>query len=200
MAISRFATSSVAQGLPKYQKLWDGTTVYSDTAFESIATVTVGSTSVADITFSSIPSTYKHLQIRGILKSTVSPEDTDYAFFYLNSDTANNYATHRLTGNGSSPGASALTSTGSGNAGYIIASTGKTNIFGALIMDILDYNSSSKRKTVRVLSGLDSNGSGNIELFSTLYMSASAVNSIKFVSQTGNIAQYSSLALYGIKD
>ena len=169
-------------------------------SYESIATVSVGSGGQANVEFTSIPSTYKHLQIRGIIKSTVAGADTDYGHFYLNNDSASNYAIHRLFGNGSSVTASASSSITLGNIGYVVPSTGRTDIFGAFVMDILDYGSTSKYKTVRVLSGLDNNGSGNIELVSTLYMSSSAISSIKYFSATGNIAQFSHIALYGIKD
>ena len=41
-------------------------------SYESIATVTVGSGGSSYIEFTSIPGTYTHLQIRGILRNTGS--------------------------------------------------------------------------------------------------------------------------------
>jgi hypothetical protein len=171
----------------------------STASYESIATVTVGSGGQSNIEFTSIPSTFKHLQIRGILKSTVSAADTDYGFFTFNSDTGSNYAYHRFQGNGSTDGSNGNSPNNEGVLGYIVPSTGRTNIFGTFIMDILDYASTSKIKTAKSLSGLDNNGSGIVEFTSASWRNTSAINSIKFISQTGNLAQYSSLALYGIK-
>ena len=73
------------------------------TSYESISTVTVGSGGAADVTFSSIPATYKHLQIRGISRNSGSGISIGRVRF--NSDTGTNYARHTLEGDGSSAGA-----------------------------------------------------------------------------------------------
>jgi hypothetical protein len=46
---------------------------------------------------------------------------------------------------------------------------------------------------------MDNNGSGDVGIFSGLWMKTSAVTSLEFFSNGGNIGQYSSFALYGIK-
>ena len=70
-------------------------------SYESIQTVTVGAGGSASVTFSSIPATYKHLQIRGILRSSYSPSNTSMRLTF-NSDTGNNYSSHFLMSTGSS--------------------------------------------------------------------------------------------------
>jgi hypothetical protein len=152
--------------------------------FDSIATTTVGSGGAADITFSSIPSTYTHLQIRGILKD-------GGAQIVVNADTGANYRRHVLYGDGSSAGAATAT-----NFSIATYST-SANIFAGNIIEILDYANTNKYKTFRVLAGFDANGSGEAILHSGLWLSTSAITSIKF--QGATIAQYSQLALYGIK-
>lgn len=165
------------------------------TAYESIATVTVGSSGAADVTFSSIPGTYSHLQVRYLAR--VSTGNLFYAIF--NNDSGNNYPYHRLSGNGSS--ASAYGTSATTKIDDIFLTTNSTNIFGAGVMDLLDYTNTNKYKTLRSLSGYENNSAGQVILGSGLWMSTSAITSIKFVptASTSTFAQYSHFALYGIK-
>jgi hypothetical protein len=74
-------------------------------SFESIATAT-GTGSSATITFSSIPSTYQHLQIRGIARATSGGETEPIDLrLYFNGLTTGIYSSHALYGNGSSAAA-----------------------------------------------------------------------------------------------
>jgi hypothetical protein len=67
-------------------------------------------------------------------------------------------------------------------------------------MDIVDYTNTNKYKTSRAFAGFDANGSGMLAVTSGLWMSTTAINSITFTSDaSGNFAQYSSFALYGVK-
>ena len=167
--------------------------------YESIATVTVGSGGATTVSFNSIPSTYTHLQIRFLAKTNIN--DTRYALWYqFNGDTANNYAFHALYGDGSG-----VTALGSASQGVAEASTnagnssGTTNIFGAGVVDILDYTNTSKNKTIRSLSGVDNNGSGRISFQSGLWISTNAITSITIGDYGQTLMQYSTFALYGIK-
>ena len=178
----------------------------STTSYESIATVTVGSGGSSSITFSSIPSTYKHLQIRGIARSTRTDFAIDQLYTRFNSDSGSNYSWHWLSGNGSAATSDAGVSATSMNLGWFAtnASASVTNAFGGLVMDVLDYANTSKYKTVRILTGNDLNGggspfSGTIVFASGLWQSTSAITSITFDPSAADFAQYSSIALYGIK-
>jgi hypothetical protein len=168
------------------------------TAYESIATVTVGATSVADVTFSSIPSTYTHLQIRCLARASTG--GIQEVYLQLNSDTGNNYAKHNLLGDGTSASAS-----GNANQNHIYVciisgSASGSNIFGTGVIDILDYANTNKYKTTRSLNGNDENGDGYIGFYSGLWQNTNAITSIKFYNRDGNnLVQYSQFALYGIK-
>lgn len=168
--------------------------------YESIATVNVGSGGSSSITFSSIPSTYQHLQVRGIARSTRSAT-SDYIALQLNSDTGSNYAYHGLDGNGSSASAFGLATQTFMDVERASAATATTNVFGVSVIDILDYANTNKYKTMRCLGGSDNNGSGSITLTSGLWQNTNAVSTITLKAQggTSNFAQYSSFALYGIK-
>ena len=169
--------------------------------YESISTVTVGSGGASSITFSSIPSSYSHLQIRLISKSTNSAYgggDGDWLGMRFNSDSGNNYARHYIQGNG----ANVFTGANSTYSRCIIERGANANSsgFGAIVVDILDYTSTSKNKTVRSIGGLDNNGGGQMYFNSSLwYATPAAITQIDITPELGNFAQYSSFALYGIR-
>jgi hypothetical protein len=161
------------------------------TDYESIATVTVGGGGSSSISFTSIPSTYQHLQIRGIAKMSSGAS----LYMQLNSDTGSNYARHYLNGNGSTVGAGANSSF---TNMFVGTTANATSTFGANVIDILDYKDTNKYTTSRALSGADANGSGFVQFMSGLWINTSAVTTITITGDS-NFDQYSSFALYGIK-
>jgi len=67
--VYKLSASSIT-GRTTYGSMLAGNTAYELIGdFESIATVSVGSGGAADVTFSSIPATFTHLQIRYIVKN-----------------------------------------------------------------------------------------------------------------------------------
>ena len=170
--------------------------------FDSIATTTVGAGGAADVTFSSIPSTYTHLQIRMLAGTNRATNTGDNFRIQLNSDTASNYRAHYLSGDG----AAAF----SGDQGALafmefgrLANANNSNIFGAGVIDLLDYKDTNKFKTLRAFVGYDINGdptTSNLYLNSGLWRSTSAVTTIKVYPAYGTLwKQYTHIALYGIK-
>lgn len=171
----------------------------STNSYESISTVTVGSGGQSTISFTSIPSTYKHLQIRWLARDNFGSDASD-AIIRFNSDTGANYTWHQLVGDGSSAAAYASTSQTSMRAGIVSGSTAGSNVFAVTVLDLLDYANTSKNKTVRNLAGYDKNGAGQVALSSGLWMSTSAITRIDILPRVGtSYSQYSSFALYGIK-
>jgi hypothetical protein len=167
--------------------------------YESIATVTVGSGGAANVEFTSIAADWTHLQIRAIHRSARA-QDQDFISFRLNGDTGSNYAYHLLSGDGSSASVDAAINLTYGSDFFTTAANNTAGIFGASVIDILDYANTNKFKTIRTLSGADRNGAGRMQLHSSLWRSTSAITSIKFYSaNSANLVQYSHFALYGIK-
>lgn len=167
-------------------------------SYDSIATAT-GTGSSGTISFTSIPSTYKHLQIRYIARGTLADVNADI-YCYLNADTTQaNYARHNLRGNGTAASAGGSAASALPIAGDITGANSTASIYGAGVIDVLDYANTNKYKTVRSLAGQDQNGSGSMWLFSNLYMQTTAISSISIVVQSGNFATNSSFALYGVK-
>lgn len=170
--------------------------------FVPIATATAGSGGASSISFSSIPSTYQHLQVRGVvlLNRTVPYTGPLYMSTRINGLTSG-YAYHTLGGEGSAAFSDAQ-SGASSILTYSRSSTSNDSIFSPFIIDILDYAATSQNKTVRIFSGYDANGSGYVSLNSGLYASNDAVTSISIlcnVNTGGTLYQYSTAALYGVK-
>ena len=164
-------------------------------AYDSIATVS-GTGSSGTISFTSIPSTYTHLQIRFIGRATTATSTIRVQF---NSDTGSNYANHMLYGEGSAVYA-ANNTTQTYMRFYGLANSGlSADIVSAHIVDVLDYTNTNKNKVYRTLGGFDANGSGEQGLFSGLWMSTSAITSIDLITNSGSWTSSSSFALYGIK-
>ena len=172
------------------------------TAFESIASAS-GTGSSGTITFSSIPSTYQHLQIRALMKDTNSSGiGTGNMLIRFNSDTGSNYARHSLAGDGATTVVSGLASQTAMISGDSVAGGSSTiaNTHGVAIIDIHDYASTTKNKTMRIFSGADFNSTqGYVNLVSGLWMSTSAVTSISFVLSANSWTTTTQFALYGIK-
>lgn len=171
-------------------------------SYESISTVTVGAGGQSSITFSSIPSTFKHLQVRAIGRSVTADTSAGYDMtcFFNGDSTLGNYYNHYLFGNGSSAGSGA----NANNAifGGVIGAGSPANTFSGMVMDFFDYSSTSKTKVGRLLEAFETNsGSTNLVIMqSTLWNSTAAINSLTFNVRGGTgFGQYSQFALYGIK-
>lgn len=170
--------------------------------YESIATATVGAGGASSVTFSSIPSTFTHLQIRHIARNGTPTGDDIAVLARFNDDSTytNYFGRHLLYGNGTE--ASAVAQNTSGWTGAYIGGASKNveaNTHYVNVTDILDYKNSNKNKVVRTLGGGDFNGSGTVFLSSSLWLNTSAITKITLVPYTNTFAQYSHFALYGIR-
>jgi hypothetical protein len=162
--------------------------------------ITVGAPT-SSITFTNIPSTYTHLQLRYIAR-TARANQEDNIYLRFNSDTGNNYAGHSLYGDGATAGSfSEGTSISYNTRTVVAAASSAANTFGVGVTEILDYASTSKNKTVRSLNGYDNNGSGQVRITSGLWINnTTAITSITIASaNSAAISQYSQFALYGVK-
>ena len=195
MAITKIKGTSSFTNLTKYDSFLAGNNIND---YESIATA-VGTGSSGTITFSSIPSTYTSLQIRFIGRVT-NADTADNLFLRFNSDSGSNYAWHYLEGDGGTTTAGGATSQTRILSGRVAAANATSGIVGAGVIDIHNYASTTQNKTVRTLTGLDRNGSGNVRMDSGLWLSTSAVTSIQLTNGSNtNFTTDSTFALYGIK-
>lgn len=190
----------------KSGSLLNGNAPYIPSDYESIATLT-GTGSSGTVTFSNIPQGYKHLQVRYISKSTWAPgQVADILAVRLNGDTTSGaYRYHSLySGDGPSPSTSTNSGTYFGDSFACNASNLPSNTYATGILDILDYANTNKNTTVKLMSGVETNGyyTGNFwgaAFSSGLWNNTSAVTSISLFSNNGNLYANSRFALYGIK-
>jgi hypothetical protein len=161
--------------------------------------VTVGA-SASSVSFTNIPNTYKHLQIRAIARTTrAGNTGIDYIGMRFNSDSSAVYAYHFLYGSGSTVTAQAGTSSNIALGGNALRDGTANFIYGANIFDILDYANTNKFKTIRTLGGVGVNGATSQITFSSgLWRSTSAITSITLTPESDAWKQYSQFALYGI--
>lgn len=167
-------------------------------AYDALATVTVPSGGAASVTFAGIPTGYKHLQLRimNMNTSTSAAAVMRVGTSGTVDSTSANYYAHRLSGNGST--ASAGSNPDAPQFAWVVGNSA-TNIPSVAVIDILDFANINKFKTIRALSGVDNNGSGEVDLTSGLWKNTSAIDTIQFAPNTGSFGQYSSFALYGVK-
>lgn len=173
-------------------------------AYDSLATVTL-SAATATVTFAGIPAGYKHLQVRYLVKSARTNVPLDELNLSFNGDSSSIYAQHALFGDGASATSNYLTSQNNIELGSgFIGDAYSGSQFGVGVVDILDYSSSSKTKVVRMIGGVDMNGTlggfaGRVGLGSGLWNNTSSVTSLTFYAEIGNIIEHSQFALYGVK-
>jgi hypothetical protein len=203
--VAKLSNAGGVKSLTRYIGVLAGNTVWNPWspagAFEPIAVATVPTGGLASVVFGGIPSTYSHLQVR-FMARTARANQEDNIQLRFNADAGGNYAAHVLYGDGATAGAfSDGTSITFNTRSVVAAASATSGVFGAGVIDILDYASTTKNKTVRSLNGYDNNGTGQVRLSSGLWMnSATAINSITILSaNAANISQFSSFALYGIK-
>ena len=160
---------------------------------EPIASILVGSGGSNTIIFNDIPQTYKHLQLRALVRGG---SETGVNASYNGSGGTNHALYGRGTTNtvGSFPD-SIMT------IGVTPDSANNAAAFAAFVADILDYTNTNKFKTTRSLAGVEITGSGNSYLFflSGLWQSTNAISSISLSLTSGIFSQNTRVSLYGIK-
>lgn len=168
--------------------------------FELITTTTVGSTAVATITISSIPSTYTDLKLLVSTRDTYSG-GTGWAEFDLGYNSGTTSGTWRaLYATGSAVG-----STLSTIESYAAESTqgyNTANTFSNVEIYIPNYTSTSSVKYFSAESTTENNStSANILINAgSMNGSAAAISSLTLTAKGTAFAQYSSIYIYGIKN
>jgi hypothetical protein len=149
-------------------------------------------------TFTSIPQTFTHLQIRMNNRDAFTSTPS-YTYMRFNGDAGNTANNHSLSGNGATASAAANQI----NANYVITipfpgTNDLANVFGATVIDIFDYTNTNKFKTAKALSGYDLNGSGRVGIYSGVWRNTNAITSIGIGSAYQEDAAGFRADLYGI--
>ena len=158
------------------------------------------------VTFSSIPATYEHLQLRMSVRSTkVSTHGYENGRLVINGDgdaTANNYSWHAMTAGGTSVGTSIVAAADRTYSMWLTNTA--TQDYGFIVVDIYDYANTNKNTTlmdVEGQTGLTTAGvfSPGVAFTSILWDSTAAVTSIAMAVRNGtNFVRGSEFTLYGL--
>jgi hypothetical protein len=167
--------------------------------YEPIATTTLSSTANS-ITFSSIAASWTDLRV--VFNVIAGSGGSGYVpAIRFNSDTASNYSTTELTGNGttaasaSTTGATSIQCAANNGAGM------STTIPHLYTFDIFSY-AGSTYKTALLTGSEDNNGSGVTSRVVGLWRSTSAITTITLNNGVGGTNQFAAgtiATLYGIK-
>jgi hypothetical protein len=165
-------------------------------SFDSIASFSIATTT-STVTFTSIPTTYKHLQLRVFARRTA--ENNFGSIIVARNGSYANYNRHYLTTDGTTASAGATLNTSTdGTIQGITGAAQAASYFGAAVVDILDFQSTVKNKNALAFSGASTNGvGGGPFIVSSEWRDAAAITSLEIT--TNDFAQYSHIALYGIK-
>ncbi len=147
---------------------------------------------VSSISFSNIPQTYQHLQIRGV--GYFSTANNPYVRF--NSDANSNYSWHHAWSSGSGTSQNWASSSFM-YVGYADSANQPVSFW----IDILDYRNINKFKSIKAIHAGETNGgSGETALWSGTWRNKnSAITSIQFLPGSGTFTAGTMLSLYGVK-
>jgi hypothetical protein len=196
--VAKLTNAGGVSTVTRYTDMLAGNAAFNPASYESIATLS-GTGSAGAVTFTSIPSTYQHLQLRGYAKSASSTGSQFYT--RLNNDgSGSSYATHYIYSDGSGiNGGSGGAPTSVNFFGGMPSSTDTG--FCSFVIDILDYANTSKNKTTKGLTSTTlTSGGGNNSAFlsSSVWLNTAAVTSVSFVANVA-FSTTSRFYLYGIK-
>ena len=157
---------------------------------------TLGS-NTATIAFTSIPQTYTDLKLVFSARSSFTGDYLRGAYLRFNSDTTDgNYSAKRIYINDANTGAnsdSSILST------FVNADGATANIFGNGEIYIPNYTSANY-KSASIDSSTENNGNAKSALAAFLWNNTAAITSITLTPEAGNLVQYSTFYLYGIKN
>jgi len=159
--------------------------------YESIATTTLSS-AAANITFSSIPSTYTDLRLVIAGGFGTAGGGGNATIVRFNSDTGSNYSATFIYGDGST--AASFRSTSVTSIGIGLSNSTQVQLS---TMDIFSYAGSTYKTALAEWSG-DTNGSGQVRRNVGLWRSTSAITTI-LINNADNFASGTTATLYGIK-
>lgn len=204
MPVSKLSDSLTANGSKKtYQSFLAGNAPQTPNAWDSISTTTLSATQTT-ITFT-IPQTYGHLRFHILAKTTDTVSSVvDNLSMNFNSDTGANYTRQYIVANdkGGTPSVGSTTGNTAAFCGTVPRShTNLANQFGVSLIDIFDYQLTSKFKTWKSFQTFDVNlgNPASIGMQGGAWANTAAITSVSFTAPNGNFAIGSVFALYGLK-
>lgn len=166
-------------------------------AFELIQTQELTGTATT-VSFNAIPQIYTHLQLRVVLRRERTTGDN--TFIRFNSDTtAASYFSHQLIANGTTVSSGQTSSTTVGILIGRMAGTNDGQGYVPSIVDILDYTSTTKTKTIKSLSGAANSSEQITGIRTGFWNNTSAITSILITPPSLPFSIGSRFSLYGVR-
>ena len=157
-------------------------------------------TTESSVVFSNLgnfSTTYRHLQIRGVGRTTLNDTD-DVLYVRINGNTGSNYSSHELFAAGSGRAVAAQVSQTFMNMGRLTAANTNSNVFGPNVVDILDAYSTTKNKTLRGFSGADRSPNPFVNFNSGAFYNTASITSITLFGG-GSLVAGTRFSIYGIR-
>lgn len=180
----------------------DGTWAAPSAGAKVLITETVTSSSASNVSFTSIPGTYRDLEVRIRGRCTKSAASCTVNMRF-NSDTGSNYDFMEVefTGNPADhTGAGAVGQT-SARLGFLAAATAPSNVADLLFVDIGDYRGTTFQKAATTRGGAKVGTSAASDVYATVFTSwwrsTSAITRIDVFPDTGGFVDNTVVSLYG---
>ncbi len=159
-----------------------------------IATQTISGTGTSTITFNNIPQDFQSLRLHVWGRGTFNNSGGGLSVVIgYNSGTPN--FRHHFQGDGANATQASYTSS-NGSVASLPDVNAASTIYGANIIEIMDYASANKNKTLSYFGGFDRNGSGNIVTGSSFVTTSTPITQIN-ITTDGNWGDGSRIDLYG---
>jgi hypothetical protein len=160
-----------------------------------ISSSTVGAGGAANITFSSITSTYTDLVLCGSARSTRAANDDGLILRFNGESTQTNISNKVLYGDGSTTG-----SFSNSESGYLDGANATANTFASFQIYLPNY-AGSTQKSYSVDGVTENNATSALtNMRANLWNQTSAITQLVLLPSNGSFAQYSTAYLYGIKN
>lgn len=172
-------------------------------AVEFIEKTELGS-DTSSVSFTSIPATYQHLQIRASVRDTASAY-VESIYVQLGGasdspvDTGSNYTYNYIDVDGTSETGTGATGNTNILLGKAVAASATSQIFSGLFINILDYANANKSTTVQSFleAPVTSGSNARMRFTAGLWTDLEAVQTIKLIANV-NFATHSVFTLYGL--
>jgi hypothetical protein len=153
------------------------------------------------VTFSSIPSTYSDLLLKGYARGTTSGVNGSNFSIRPNNYTTNTYGNVFLTESGSAQSAGTLNNATYGLVRGVLTSGASSAAFSTFEMYLPNYQSSLyKSFGTKNSSGTRTSTGSHVSLTATSYGDTNAVTSLTLLFSSDQIDTYSAFYLYGINN
>lgn len=206
--VYKFSTArSIVGPNTYYSSVLAGNSVFAppvESSYHLLATEEL--TAAADITFSNVDtfaSGYEHLQVRAVYKSNSGSERSAF-YLQFNGDSGTNYSRHLLqTGEGTT----SVFSVGNGSIDYIdlpqAAAAGNSNVYSAMILNILDPFNINKNTTINAIGGFTTSVSAYYDKVmhaSGAWYSTDPISSMRFFIPGSTVfVAGTRFSIYGLK-